>query len=41
VELGLRGRTAIVCGASAGIGLAVAEALVEEGANVALFARNR
>jgi 3-oxoacyl-[acyl-carrier protein] reductase len=41
VELGLRGRTAIVCGASAGIGLAVAEALIEEGANVAMFARRR
>jgi 3-oxoacyl-[acyl-carrier protein] reductase len=41
VDLGLRGRTAIVCGASAGIGLAVAEALAEEGANVAMFARRR
>ena len=39
MELGLRGRTAIVCGASAGIGLAIAEALTEEGANVAMFAR--
>jgi 3-oxoacyl-[acyl-carrier protein] reductase len=41
VDLGLRGRTAIVCGASAGIGLAIAEALAEEGANVAMFARRR
>ena len=41
MELGLRGRTAIVCGASAGIGLAIAEALAEEGANVAMFARRR
>ncbi|HET6622974.1 MAG TPA: SDR family oxidoreductase [Gaiellaceae bacterium] len=41
MELGLRGRTAIVCGGSAGIGLAVAEALIEEGANVAIFARSR
>ena len=41
MELGLRRRTAIVCGASAGIGLAVAEALSEEGANVAMFARSR
>jgi len=41
MELGLRGRTAIVCGGSAGIGLAVAEALIEEGANVAMFARGR
>jgi 3-oxoacyl-[acyl-carrier protein] reductase len=41
MELGLRGRTAIVCGASAGMGLAIAEALSEEGANVAMFARRR
>ncbi len=38
---GLKGRTAIVCGASAGIGLGIAEALAEEGANVAMFARRR
>ena len=41
MDLGLRGRTAIVCGASAGIGLAIAESLSEEGANVAMFARRR
>ena len=41
MELGLAGRTAIVCGASAGIGLAIAEALAAEGANVAMFARRR
>jgi 3-oxoacyl-[acyl-carrier protein] reductase len=41
MDLGLSGRTAIVCGASQGMGLAVAEALVEEGANVAMFARRR
>ncbi len=41
MELGLSGRTAIVCGASAGIGLAIAEALAVEGANVAMFARRR
>src|SRR3954466_3571437 len=41
VDLGLKGRTAIVCGASSGIGLAIAEALVGEGANVAMFARRR
>jgi 3-oxoacyl-[acyl-carrier protein] reductase len=41
MDLGLDGRTAIVCGASQGIGLAVAEALAEEGANVAMFARRR
>jgi 3-oxoacyl-[acyl-carrier protein] reductase len=41
MELGLKGRTAIVCGASAGIGLAIAEALATEGANVTMFARRR
>jgi 3-oxoacyl-[acyl-carrier protein] reductase len=41
MELGLRGRTAIVCGASAGMGLAIAESLAAEGANVAMFARRR
>jgi 3-oxoacyl-[acyl-carrier protein] reductase len=41
MELGLAGRTAIVCGASSGIGLAIAEALVAEGADVAMFARRR
>jgi 3-oxoacyl-[acyl-carrier protein] reductase len=39
MDLHLEGRSAIVCGASAGIGLGVAEALAEEGANVAMFAR--
>jgi 3-oxoacyl-[acyl-carrier protein] reductase len=41
MELGLHGRTAIVLGASSGMGLAIAEALTEEGANVAMFARRR
>ena len=41
MDLGLRGRTAIVCGASEGMGLAIAEALAAEGANVAMFARRR
>jgi 3-oxoacyl-[acyl-carrier protein] reductase len=41
VDTGLRGRTAIVCGASAGIGLACAESLAAEGANVSMFARRR
>jgi 3-oxoacyl-[acyl-carrier protein] reductase len=41
VELGLRGRTAIVCGASSGLGLASAEALAGEGANVSMIARRR
>src|SRR6266480_2455812 len=41
MELGLASRTAIVCGASSGMGLAIAEALAAEGANVAMFARRR
>jgi 3-oxoacyl-[acyl-carrier protein] reductase len=41
VDLGLTGRTAIVCGASAGMGLAIAGALAAEGVNVAMFARRR
>jgi 3-oxoacyl-[acyl-carrier protein] reductase len=41
VDLGLSGRTAIVCGASSGMGLAIARALAAEGANVAMFARRR
>ena len=41
MNLGLEGRTAIVCGASAGMGLAIARALADEGANVAMFARRR
>jgi 3-oxoacyl-[acyl-carrier protein] reductase len=41
MDLGLSGRTAIVCGASAGMGLAIAEAFAAEGANVAMFARRR
>ena len=39
MEFGLTGRTAIVCGSSAGIGLGCAESLAAEGANVAMFAR--
>lgn len=41
MELGLAGCTAIVCGASSGMGLATAEALAAEGANVAMLARRR
>jgi 3-oxoacyl-[acyl-carrier protein] reductase len=41
MDLGLTGRTAIVCGASSGLGLAAAEALAEEGANVVMLARRR
>jgi 3-oxoacyl-[acyl-carrier protein] reductase len=40
MDLGLTGRTAIVLGASQGMGLAIATALRAEGANVAIFARN-
>src|SRR5881398_1769855 len=41
MDLGLKGRTAIVLGASSGMGLASAEALAAEGASVAMFARRR
>ena len=41
MDLGLKGRTAIVCGASSGIGLGIAESLADEGANVTMFARRR
>jgi 3-oxoacyl-[acyl-carrier protein] reductase len=39
MDLGLQGRSAIVLGASQGMGLAIAEALAAEGADVAMFAR--
>ena len=39
MDLGLHGRTALVLGASSGLGLASAEALCAEGANVVMFAR--
>lgn len=41
MDFQLEGRTAIVCGASAGIGLGIAESLAGEGANVVMFARRR
>jgi len=41
LDLGLKGRSALVCGASQGLGLACAEALAEEGARVALVARRK
>ncbi|MGD0167262.1 MAG: SDR family oxidoreductase [Gaiellaceae bacterium] len=41
LQIDLRNRTAIVCGASSGIGLAIAEALDKAGANVSMFARRR
>jgi 3-oxoacyl-[acyl-carrier protein] reductase len=40
MELGLRGRRALVTGGSKGIGYAVAEELVREGAHVAICARH-
>jgi 3-oxoacyl-[acyl-carrier protein] reductase len=39
MNLGLTGRSSIVCGASSGMGLAVAEALAGEGAAVAVHGR--
>lgn len=41
MDLGLNGRTALVLGASSGLGLASAEALASEGANVTIFGRRR
>lgn len=41
MDLGLSGRTALVCGASSGIGLGIAESLAGEGANVVMLARRR
>lgn len=40
IELGLGGKNAIVTGGSAGIGLAIAQALYREGVNVAIVARD-
>ena len=40
MDLGIRGRTAIVCGASKGLGRACAEALAAEGVNLVITARN-
>jgi len=41
LDLGLKGRSALVCGASQGLGLASAQALAREGARVALVARRK
>ena len=41
MDLGLNGRTALVSGASSGLGLASAEALAAEGANVSMLGRRR
>jgi 3-oxoacyl-[acyl-carrier protein] reductase len=40
MDLGIKGRTAIVCGASKGLGRACAEALAAEGVDLVLTARN-
>jgi 3-oxoacyl-[acyl-carrier protein] reductase len=39
VELGIKGRTALVCGASRGLGKACALALAREGVNLTIVAR--
>jgi 3-oxoacyl-[acyl-carrier protein] reductase len=39
MDLGLRGKWALVCGASKGLGLGCAQALVQEGVNVLIVAR--
>lgn len=41
MDLGLKGRTAIVTGASAGIGVGIAECLAREGTELVLAGRNR
>ena len=40
MDLGLRGKTAVVTGGSKGIGYAVAKAFLKEGANVVICSRN-
>ena len=39
MDLGLKGKSALICGASTGLGYAVAEALAREGCRVAISAR--
>lgn len=41
MELGLKGRTAVITGGSKGIGKAIAKGLAAEGVNVVLLARNK
>ncbi len=40
MDLDLKNRTALICGASQGLGFAIAEALAREGCRVGLLARN-
>ena len=40
MDLGIKNRTALVCAASSGIGLAIARSLAHEGLNIAICARN-
>ena len=40
MDLGLKGRVALVCGASKGIGFATAELLAREGAKLAICSRD-
>ena len=39
MDLGIKGKWALVCGASKGLGLGCAQALVAEGVNVLMVAR--
>ena len=39
MDLGIAGKKALVCGASAGLGFACAQALVREGVDVLIVAR--
>ena len=41
MDLGLKGKTALVCGSSQGLGRAIADALAAEGANVVLNSRSQ
>ena len=41
MDLGIKGKTAIVCAASKGLGFGCAEALAKEGANLVICARTQ